>query len=218
MSDYIRRVNMGSARFAPPLVVRSDGNRGLINEVGFRLYSAALGEGVRPSKLDSASVSAAAADALRFIRRFRAEPREQLVPPTGRDLAEAAKIAERIALFVHTVARGQDVLPWPSFRGCGAVDECDGDLLIGETLCEVKAGDVAFRGRDIRQVLVYGALNWIARTYPIAGFYVVNPRRGTYLRDTFDGLCVQIAGCASLQVFDEITQYLLEPHWRDETV
>ncbi len=55
----------------------------------------------------------------------------------------------------------------PRFEGCGWLDECEADFLTSNVLVEVKAGDRAFRSIDLRQVLIYCALNFASKKYDI---------------------------------------------------
>lgn len=66
--------------------------------------------------------------------------------------------------------------------------------LIDKVLCEVKAGESRFQGRDFRQVLIYAALNFQSRRYDIDSVCLVNPRLGIYLQEDLNNLCLKLAG------------------------
>ena len=98
------------------------------------------------------------------------------------------------------------------------MDACNGDLLLDDVLCEVKAGTSKFRGRDLRQVLTYVALNFAAEGFPITSICLVNPRTGVWFREDLDRLSMQLAGASSNEVLSEIIRYVSESTWRDESV
>jgi hypothetical protein len=132
-------------------------------------------------------------------------------------IGEAKSLAERLESFVQRFP-GCNVKIAPSFPGCGWLDECSGDLLIDKVLCEVKAGENRFQGRDFRQVLIYAALNFQSRRYDIGSVCLVNPRLGIYIHEDLDDLCFGLAGAPATEVFAEIVDFISQPHWMDEAV
>jgi hypothetical protein len=82
----------------------------------------------------------------------------------------------------------------PQFEGCGIVDTCVGDVLIGPVLYEVKAGDRPVRSIDIRQLLTYAALNFAKKHRPIDRIGLVNPRLGKFFEIDLDTLCEEVGG------------------------
>jgi hypothetical protein len=96
----------------------------------------------------------------------------------------------------------------PNFAGCGFLNPCVGDVLIGDALYEVKAGDRRFRSTDIRQLLTYCALNYAAGTCTIKKAGCVNPRRGTYFILELDAIAYAMAGKSSSELFSDIIYYV----------
>lgn len=217
VSAYLRRRNLALERFTAPLESILPNDRGLINEAAFRLYCAARERRVHAARLSKEDKKEAVVRAESFIERFReppSYPREKL---SKEGLREAVVLAERLREF--TEARGPArVITSPSFRGCGWVDGCSGDLLLDTNLCEVKAGDTAFRGIDVKQILVYAALNFVSRQYKIDEICLVNPRRGVFLRERLDRLSLSIAGVPAGQLLGEIVEYIQYREWREESV
>jgi hypothetical protein len=213
---YVRRVNLSPERYVQPLLSDLVQERGVINEAAFRLLCAAARAGGGISALTESDTQRSVAEAVAFIRRFRQFSREPVADPDRASVLEAITLGQRLERFV-----GLDKAPVvfaPRFPGCGCVDECNGDLLQGDCLCAIKAGDSGFRTQDLRQVLVYCALNFASRTYPINAVCLVNPRRGVYWTEKVDALCLAIAGTSPADVYGEIIDYISEPHWRDEAV
>lgn len=192
-------------------------NRGVINELAFRLYAESNKRDVRVSDLGQEVVEGSISAALEFIRRFREYSREPVPRPSSEAVSEARSLAVRLELFVDA-AQVDTVEVSPKFVGCGWLDECNGDLLMDDLLCEVKAGGSLFRGRDFRQILTYAALNSQSRQYSLDAVCLVNPRLGVYLRESLDTLCFALAGGSPSEVLGEIVNFLSQPHWRDEAV
>lgn len=215
----MRRRNLQADHFAEPLVSDLDKkNRGVINELSFRLFAQSRQNGVPAAQLDEALIEQSITSTLDFIRRFREYSREPVAWPGINAIAEARSLAERLERFVQRVP-GCSVEIAPSFPGCGWLDECSGDLLIDKVLCEVKAGgESRFQGRDFRQVLIYAALNFQSRRYDIDSVCLVNPRLGIYLQEDLNNLCFELAGAPAVEVFAEIIDFVSQPHWMDEAV
>ena len=216
-SRYIRRRNLELGRWDDEFESALDENRGVINEAGFRLYAASLEQSVAPSDLTPESSETAVRSAVEFIRRFREFARTDVGYPSPAAVDEATALAERLGAFVERCDAGR-VQVAPYFRGCGWVDECNGDLLVDSMLCEVKASEHRFRGRDLRQVLTYAALNFASREYEISSICLVNPRLGVFLEEDLESLCQELAGTSASEVLGEVVAYISQPNWRDEAV
>jgi hypothetical protein len=91
------------------------------------------------------------------------------------------------------------------------MNDAQGDVLCGNTLYEVKAGERHFRLADIRQMLCYCALDFSAKSYGIREVALVNPRSGNILREDLDVLCQKLSGASSADVLGEIVNYISEP-------
>jgi len=216
LATYLRKRNIAVERFDTDLSSSAVDNRGLVNEAGFRIFGKARVEGVPVLVIPPDVLTAAAQEALLFIERFR-QPTETLLPLSPAGIQEARWLASRLEDFIGLIGPSK-VTVQPTFRGCGWLDECDGDLLLDSMLCEVKSGEGPFQSRDIRQLLTYAALNSAAGTYRIDGFCLVNPRRGVFLRESAVALSSAIAGTSFGALMAEIIDHLSQPEWRDEIV
>jgi hypothetical protein len=205
----IRRLNMGADRYYYPIQgASSPDRRGFINEIGFRLFSATHGTGIQSSSEYNAKKSAAVQMARDYVSRLDGVDPTDLTEPTGLEIAEAEEIARSISIFVTQQDSGHSVVRIsPPFQGCGIIDACFGDILIDDKLIEVKAGERSFRATDIRQLLVYCALNAISRTYAISHVGCVNPRRGTYFVVDINTLCLELSSESSVQVLSDLTYF-----------
>lgn len=99
----------------------------------------------------------------------------------------------------------------PPFSGCGILDNCYGDLLQGETLVEVKAGDRGLLPADIKQLIVYSALDWLKTSskYGFSDVEIYNPRLGYLWRSSLDELLVSISDMPKEDLFEQIGKYLV---------
>jgi hypothetical protein len=117
-------------------------------------------------------------------------------------------LARRITDFVTTHAVGKAVEIYPSFAGCGVVQPAQGDILIGCDLYEVKAVDRTFRAIDVRQLLVYGALDFAKPPRRLRRVGLLNPFQGVWEIWAVDELCVTIGGLPASELFRRVITYV----------
>lgn len=108
--------------------------------------------------------------------------------------------------FVRERKEVETTVLFPGFRGCGIIDNCVGDVISGDTLFEIKAAGRFFRSVDLRQLLIYAALNREANAYRIANIGVVNPRLGIYYRGSLAEVSYEISGKAADELLADIVQ------------
>lgn len=99
----------------------------------------------------------------------------------------------------------------PFFPGCGILDNCCGDIIQGKTLSEIKAGDRQIIPADLRQLIVYSALNWISTSikYEFDMIEIYNPRVGYSWSSSIDEFIFSIADISKEDIFDQLTKLLL---------
>lgn len=208
MDRFLRRQNLQLERYEEPMHGFVPANqRGLANEFGFRLFRHAkesnqLLIALRPEDIERCKV-----EAITYVSRF-IEP-EQAPEEWSTDLnSEAHTIGHRLAEFSDQLQPDGYVHPAPPFRGCGILMSCEGDLLCGTTLYEVKAGARNFRSVDLKQLLTYTALNYLSSEHEILSAGLVNPRQGVYFDLPLDELSLAVAGTSFAELALEITSYL----------
>lgn len=207
---YIRSVNHDLERFDKPLQARSSpAVRGIVNELAFRLFVKATADGVSIEEIEPPAIAGAVANATAFIKSFRQHGRGPMQVPDKGAIQEALDLARRTGDFFRQATDGQLLLQ-PPFQGCGWLSACEGDVLSSDTLYEVKAGARLFRMLDVRQTLVYCALNFSAKSHEIREVGLVNPREGTYFTETLSRLCDLLAGRSSIEVLSDIVEYVSE--------
>jgi hypothetical protein len=92
------------------------------------------------------------------------------------------------------------------FTGCGFVDASEGDAIYGQTLYEIKTVERPFRSHDIRQTIVYAALNLAAGQFAISNIGLFNPRRGLYCDVNLDRVCLEISGRPTQELLALVVQ------------
>lgn len=208
--SFVRTMNATLVRFAPPLTGAGVASRNAsISELSFRLYAESVSgqmllvDGV-PEQ--SQRVATIAQDVRDYISKLdRAGP---VALATSAEVAEAFQLAQRLAACVATLEPGSKVTVRPRFSGCGVVDDCEGDLLVGDTLYEVKNVERRFRLADLRQLLVYCALNSTSSTFVIRRIGLLNARAGLYYRTSLNALCLSAAGASAVTLLSEIAAYM----------
>jgi hypothetical protein len=209
--EYIRSRNRQLGRFTKPLRSSLPSTiRGLVNELGFRLFATSVSEQTPVLRLPEHAVRRCIEEALVYVMGQHATAGHPGLTPTSREVIEAQLVGERLDSFFQK-AEQRSISTFPVFPGCGWLDECVGDALAGGVLFEVKAGDRNFRTIDLRQVMVYCALNFGSRSYHIERICLVNPRVGVFLEESLDDLCSELSGRPTADVLADIVQFVSEP-------
>lgn len=66
---------------------------------------------------------------------------------------------------------------FPMLKGCGVLGSREADLAAGDTLIEVKTVDRNFSSKDIKQVIVYLALDYLSGDHRWSNVILFNPRK-----------------------------------------
>jgi hypothetical protein len=180
---------------------------GLVSELAFRMFVASS-QAKRPvDDLSSDQIRACVEAATSHIREMRQLSRTPVPDPRPNEIAEATLLGKRHTLFF---TRADELILMPTFPGCGWLMECSGDVISGSMLYEVKAGQRGFRSLDIRQTLIYCALNFAAKQHDIASVCLVNPRLGVFVQEDLEELCLNLAGAPAVEVLASIVEHCSE--------
>lgn len=185
--------NLQVERIAPPLQPRAPkGVRAVLNEAAFRAFCdlhATKNSVVRGVVLNALDLRFQ--DAIDYVARFSSVPLLELSDIDDDCRKEAGSLVLRLLHYfsgqVPTVLR-------PRFNGCGLLSACEGDLIEGSCLYEVKAGDRAFRVLDLRQLLTYAALAYASGPLNFTDIGLFNPRTGVAWRRSLEDVCQAISG------------------------
>lgn len=100
----------------------------------------------------------------------------------------------------------------PSFPGCGLLGNCEGDLICGNTLVEIKArvkGKRAYDYEDFKQILIYCALNYLAGDiYEIKRIELFNPREGLLWGENLDEFVFLISNSEPGGLFEKMGDFM----------
>lgn len=205
---YIRSTNLSLGRVFRPLDGSSPTSlHGVINELAFRLFSRAKRDSVEVRGLSEAVIAEEQAEAMLFISNFRQHGRKAIRPPGPDEIREATTLALRTESFFQEAVEGPLIVS-PTFPGCGWLSQCNGDALADGVLYEIKSGDRLFRALDLKQLLIYCALNYAAKEHQIDAICLVNPREGVHFSESLNTLCEALAGQSAVEVLGEIVEYV----------
>jgi hypothetical protein len=145
--------------------------------------------------------------ALSLIREY--ETREDAAPTAlGPDARSAGLLlVHNYGVFLAKYSP-EEVEFRPKIPGSGFVDSCTADLSIGKTLFEVKTVERNIGSKDLRQLLVYLALQSASgkTRWSQAGFF--NPRRGLVYEFSVDKIIpLMSGGRLAPQVFHDMVQF-----------
>jgi hypothetical protein len=196
---FVRQINLNLDRYAREISVSDDpSRRGFLNEVAFQFTR------LKSNDTD-ATIREASAAARSRLATLEREVHGAVDDPSGVEISTVGAIQESLLNFVRQrSSQALKVTFEPNFAGCGFLNPCVGDVLIGHELYEVKAGDRRFRSTDLRQLITYCALNYAAGTCTITKAGCVNPRRGTYFVLELDAIAYAMAGKSSGELFSDI--------------
>jgi len=105
---------------------------------------------------------------------------------------------------------GEGTIVFPSFPGCGVLSNCIGDIIKGNKLIEVKAGERGIIMSDLKQLIIYCALNWLNKInpYQIEEVELFNPRQGLRWTLNLRIFLNTISDFSLEELFDNMGKYL----------
>ena len=121
---------------------------------------------------------------------------------------EGLSLAQNYERFFEQRGCGEGIEFDPIIPGAGFLQTCKGDISIGPALFEVKTVNRNLAGKDIRQLIVYLALQATAgnRRWTRAGF--LNPRKAEYHEFDVNTVITQISGGRSVpEVYRDLVDF-----------
>jgi hypothetical protein len=185
--------NMMVERFVPPLVPRAPkGMRAVVNETAFRAFCDLHGRDHAITRSEvMAAVNLRLPEGIEYVARFSTAPQVKAADVDDVCRREAGMLAIRqVAFFSGTLP----TILRPQFMGCGLISACEGDVIQGDCLYEIKAGERSFRIIDLRQLLTYSALAYASGRLTFSEIGLFNPRRGVTWRKSLEDVCHAISG------------------------
>jgi hypothetical protein len=208
---YKERLVDNFGLFLDPVEGRSGGGNAVIAEFAFYLTKSATEAGITiKSAFDDDSIrNGAAITAGLMINYYEGAmpyPRTNLDED---ELLEGFEIAQNYVRFFEQVPRKGTIHFLPAIPGAGFLKNCQADLAIGPALFEVKTVNRNFASKDVKQLIIYLALQAATgdRKWSLAGFF--NPRRAEYLQFPIDEVLVQISGGrSSSEVYHSLIDFV----------
>lgn len=199
LEPFVRVINRDSEKFGNPVApVSPPAHRALISECAFELAKARTEGATRP---DIEQIAAVVHSRLAALDGTDGDVSVSIAQ-VRQSRYEILAIAENILRFLTQV--GGSVLFSPEFSGCGILSRCNGDILAGDCLIELKASVRAFRIEDVRQILTYAALNFAAKTYSIERLALVNPREGVAYLMPLETIVRRISSTDDKEFFEQV--------------
>ena len=164
-----------------------------VAEVAMRLAGRAyaMGKSVISVKETDAIVPELWADSQSIVDRYEGVTDGKEHPFTTSDFTEARAIAANIEAAAGCLPGAVEYSP--AVRGAGILSSCEADLSVGKCLIEVKAVDRRFAAKDLKQLLVYLALDTMDGRRWTRGC-ILNPRRATWCRFEVEELVRLLSG------------------------
>lgn len=202
---FVRQLNLSCKRFSHPydsnLPVDRD-RRAIINELSFRLFKAQVLKNT--ADIDRVKLSRSV---ILYISRLSNQINLRKTKIREKEFKEAEMLARTLSEYFKRKEL-KSLVFWPSFTGCGLINSCKGDIILGKNLIEVKAGDRKFRLPDIRQLITYLSLNFYSERYELENVALVNPRAGLSFEISVDGLIESSSGRKPVDVFSDIIEFI----------
>lgn len=194
MKQYIKICNLNIETFEPVEDIRFDSNsyKSLSAELGFRLFCKELNDGkqsLTPQVINNIEIATC-----KYISQFRDVGLDE-VKIGEEERKEAIWLKNNlIRFFKHIWKDKAPIYTNPFFVGCGILDHSWGDIIVGDTLFEIKAVDRNFQAPDMRQLLTYLVLNSASKTYNIKRICLLNPRRCVFFWDNINMAVATMSG------------------------
>ncbi len=180
-------------RIAPPLTSKAPKSmRAVINEAAFRAFCSMHSKS-KPIKRGDllTAIDGQLATSIAYVGRFSSAPTIASTDVDDECRKEAGNLVLRL---LHYFPGAAATTLRPKFSGCGLISTCEGDLIEGSCLYEVKAGDRAFRVVDLRQLLTYSALAYAKGNLTFSEIGLFNPRTGVAWRKSLEEVSYALSG------------------------
>jgi hypothetical protein len=183
----------------------------VIAEFAFYISQLSIQEGQKVAEIinNDKYFDKAQRDAYEVVKRYEGGTVNLNLPLISEEIEEGLALALNYERFFEINCKNKEIEFGPIISGAGFISECKADISVGNTLFEVKTVDRNVAGKDIRQLVLYLALQGITgnRKWTHAGFF--NPRRAVYHEFRVDDVIRQMSGGkASLEIFQELIDFV----------
>lgn len=211
---YVKLINSGlQERFCPPIEIsESSEKRSLINVMSYELFNMIVLNQLEQKELLSLKESSELIieiqkKAIKFLTPVLMNPKSY----ESINNEEIKIITYICKTLLQRFSTKKQLTLSPKFPGCGLIQTSEGDILEDKTLVEIKAGDRNFSILDLRQLLIYGALNYASKSqYEIEKFCLFNPRTGLQWIEDIDVIAYNLASTTAADLYTEILGFLTQ--------
>lgn len=183
--------------------------RAFINHFAFNIFKHSIKVNKIVHLLDNEVINRIHNLTQKQLNAFISKDLPDLRTLNAKEIEEALLMAENIETFFATYYKAKNkILVNPLFNGCGIIKNCFGDVIVNNNLFEIKATKKFFEPKDIRQLLVYCALNSRNKKYDIENIGIYNPKVGQYFKIGVDELCLMASGKESTIIFNDIINFI----------
>jgi len=206
--DFVRHINMHVLdRYEAELITKTvTSRRAIINEIGFELFCTCYETGSTSDHIIAHEIHNIANKTSSYISSLRTRAPKFESQLSEEEIEEAKKIGERLLNFFQNF---NTVILRPKFPGCGQLNSCFGDIIADDTLYEIKSGGRPFRSIDLRQLVLYLALNRLSPEYNVNNLALYNPRQGFHFVMSQNEFALQFSGLSSEELCHKIEYELI---------
>ena len=205
LDSFVHACNKTRLQFEGPLasLVQPE-RRALVAELGFGVLREFVNLGRIYRYTDHAVSPETVDDVSRRMSVLTKTPPDVFAEVHPAEHFEALILGRRLVEYFSPMISEKAIVIDALLPGCGIVAAAEVDVLVGETLMEVKAVDRSYERQDFRQLLTYAALCYAARSYRLDRIGVINPRLGTLAVFDLEDVCVQTSGLSSPDLLDSL--------------
>lgn len=191
--NFMREFNNSWVKeFGKPKLVKLVGHHDVIAEFAFYLSKLSFDNKVVITKENRYLINQAFVQALTSIK---ATARDYEIPNhlNSKEIDEGIELASNISQFILSF-KPKKIQFAPELKGYGIIGKCYADVRIDESLFEIKTVTRTFRSKDLKQLILYLALQSASgkTIYKRAGLY--NPRRQIFATFEIEPFICSLSG------------------------
>lgn len=179
--NFMRVFNESRLKADYNILIPPTGHSDVVAEFAFNIVKTSYKEKIKLSEINRSPQHISEAFESSLIT-IRSSTKPVVLPDklTSEELEEGIALAKNIESFIKFL--NGPVKISPNFLGHGIINTCNGDISVGNTLVEIKTVNRTFRSKDLKQLLVYLALQNATGINPWVNGALYNPRLGLFCK------------------------------------